>query len=167
MMCWHAVFCKPRQELVARDNLVAQGFKVYLPRIKTRQLRRQKWVNTVEVLFPRYVFIHLDPQRQSTDTIRSTRGALCVVRFGGLPAKVPDAVVYLLRQREDEETGFHPDTRAYFSKGDVVRLIDGPLEGIEGVFSQYDGHQRVVVLMELLGKANKVVVNRDWAAKAA
>jgi transcriptional antiterminator RfaH len=167
MSCWYVVFCKPRQEVVAQANLEAQGFEVYLPRVRTRQFRRQRWVGAVEVLFPRYVFLRLDPQCQSTDAVRSTRGAVGLVRFGGFPATVPERVIATLKQREDEDTGLHPDDRVQFKEGGAVRLIDGPLGGIEGVFSQYDGDERVIVLLELLGKANKVVVNRDWVARAA
>ena len=167
MICWYVVFCKPRQEVVAQANLEAQGFEVYLPRVRTRQFRRQRWVGAVEVLFPRYVFIRLDPRRQSTDSVRSTRGAIGLVRFGGLPTAVPEHIIASLKLREDVETGLHPDDRVQFTEGGAVRLIDGPLGGIEGVFSQYDGDERVIVLLELLGKANKVVVNRDWVARAA
>jgi hypothetical protein len=38
---------------------------------------------------------------------------------------------------------------------------------MESVFTEQDGEKRVVVLLELLGKANKVRVDRDWIAKAA
>ena len=167
MTCWYVVFCKPRQEVVAKANLEAQGFEVYLPRVRTRQFRRQRWVGAVGVLFPRYIFIRLDPQRQSTDAVRSTRGAVGLVRFGAFPATVPESIISTLNLHEDEETGFHADDRVQFSEGSAVRLIDGPLGGIEGVFSQYDGDERVIVLLELLGKANKVVVNCDWVARAA
>jgi len=38
---------------------------------------------------------------------------------------------------------------------------------VEGVFTRQDGEKRVIVLLELLGKANKVTVDRDWIARAA
>ena len=51
--------------------------------------------------------------------------------------------------------------------GETVRLVDGPLAGMEGVFTEQDGDKRVIVLLELLGKANKVTVSRDWIERAA
>ena len=165
--CWYAVCCKPRQEAVAEENLLRQGFRVYLPRIRMRQRRRGQWLDAVEVLFPRYIFIRIDPLRHSTATIRSTRGAVGLVRFGGQPAVVPDTVMHALRQREDAASGLHEDKRPLFSAGEAIKLVDGPLAGMEGVFTQKDGDQRVIVLLELLGKANKVTVSRDWIARAA
>ena len=164
---WYAVCCKPRQEAVAEENLLRQGFKVYLPRIRIRQRRRKQWLDAVEVLFPRYIFIRVDPARRSTATVRSTRGVVGLVRFGGQPAVVPGAVMDALSQREDAVSGLHQDNRPLFCAGEAIRLMDGPLAGMEGVFTQRDGDKRVIVLLELLGKANKVSVSRDWIARAA
>ena len=61
----------------------------------------------------------------------------------------------------------HEDKRPLFSAGETVKLVDGPLAGMEGVFTEQDGDKRVVVLLELLGKANRVTVSRDWIAHAA
>ncbi|HEY5291490.1 MAG TPA: transcription/translation regulatory transformer protein RfaH [Burkholderiales bacterium] len=164
---WYAVCCKPRQEAVAEENLQRQGFRVYLPRIRMRQRRRGQWIDAVEVLFPRYIFIQVDPLRRSTATVRSTRGVVGLVRFGGQPAVVPDAVMEALLQREDAASGLHHDNRPLFAAGEQVKLVDGPLTGMEGVFTQQDGDKRVILLLELLGKANKVSVSRDWVARAA
>jgi transcriptional antiterminator RfaH len=165
--CWYAVRCKPRQETVAEENLQRQDFRVYLPRIRIRQRRRGRWLDTVEVLFPRYIFIRINPLRRSTATVRSTRGVVGLVRFGGQPAVVPDAVMDALLQREDAASGLHLDNRPLFTAGEQVKLVDGPLTGMEAIFTQQDGDKRVIVLLELLGKANKISVSRDWVARAA
>ena len=162
---WYAICCKPRQEAVAEENLLRQGFQVYLPRIRVRQRRHGQWLDAVEVLFPRYIFIRVDPLRRSTATVRSTRGVLGLVRFGGQPAVVPDEVMQALLRRED--AGLHHDERPLFCSGEAVRLVEGPLCGMEAIFTQQDGERRVIVLLELLGKANKVSVSRDWIARAA
>ena len=164
---WYAVCCKPRQEAVAEENLLRQGYRVYLPRIRMRHRRRGQWLDAVEVLFPRYIFIRLDPKRRSTAPVRSTRGVVGLVRFGGQPAVVPDAVMEALREREDAASGLHQDNRPLFNAGEPIKLVDGPLSGMEGIFTQQDGDKRVIVLLELLGKANKVTVSRDWVARAA
>jgi transcriptional antiterminator RfaH len=72
-----------------------------------------------------------------------------------------------LLQRADPSTGLHRDDQAMFRSGDLVKLVDGPLAGLQGVFSQKDGDERVIVLFELLGKANKLRISRDWIARAA
>ena len=167
MDCWLAVCCKPRQELIAQENLLRQGFYVYLPRIQVRKRRRGKWVDVIEVLFPRYLFIRIDTVQHSTAPVRSTRGIVGIVRFGGQPAVIPGEVIDDILQREDSASGLRQDNRTLFCAGDPVKLVEGPLADMEGIFAQEDGEERVVVLLELLGKTNKVKVNRDWVALAA
>ncbi len=90
LVCWYAVCCKPRQEAIAEENLLRQGFHVNLPRIRIRRHRRGQWIDAIEALFPRYLFIRIDPYRCNTAPVRSTRGVVGLVRFGGQPAVVPD-----------------------------------------------------------------------------
>ena len=65
MITWYAVMCKPRQEVLAEANLVNQGYRVYLPRLATQNRRAGKWIDTIEPLFPRYLFISPKDEQQS------------------------------------------------------------------------------------------------------
>lgn len=164
---WFVVSCKPRQELVAQENLLRQGFHVYLPCIKVQKRRQGKWIDVVEVLFPRYIFIRIDPVKNSIAPVRSTRGVVGLVRFGGQPAVLADEVMDALLQREDTDSSLHQESRPLFCAGEAVKLLEGSLAGMEGIFVQEDGEKRVIVLLELLGKANKVRVDRDLVVRAA
>lgn len=167
MKSWFVVCCKPRQELVAQENLLRQGFHVYLPRIQVKKHRRGKWIDVIEALFPRYVFIQADPVKNSIAPVRNTRGVVGLVRFGGQPAVIADEVMDALFQREAASSGLHQDDRPLFCVGEPVKLVEGPLAGMEGIFVQEDGEKRVTVLLELLGKTNHMRVNRDWVVRAA
>lgn len=164
---WFVVCCKPRQELVAQENLLRQGFHVYLPRIKVKKHRHGKWIDVVEVLFPRYIFVQVNPVKNSIAPVRNTRGVVGLVRFGGQPTVIADEVMDALFQREAASSGLHQDDRPMFCVGDPVKLVEGPLAGMEGIFVQEDGEKRVTVLLELLGKTNHMRVNRDWVVQAA
>jgi len=167
MTPWYAVFCKPRQETVAEANLANQGFAVYLPRLTSPRRRAGRWIDTVEPLFPRYLFVAADLETRSLAPIRSTKGVSGLVRFGGEPAVVPDNLIEALRQREDAATGLHVCARPLFAPGDRVKLLQGPLAGLEGAFAAETGDLRVIVLMEMLGRLNRLEVSRDWVAIAA
>jgi transcriptional antiterminator RfaH len=90
-----------------------------------------------------------------------------LVRHCGLPAAVPEQVIEAILRRADADTGLHRDGLPLFCTGDPIRLVQGPLAGMEGVFTEEDGEKRVIVLLELLGKANKTRVNRDWVVPVA
>jgi transcription antitermination factor NusG len=53
--------------------------------------------DTVEPLFPRYLFIHLALFQDSFYSIRSTRGVSKIVQFGNEPVKVPAGLVDKLK----------------------------------------------------------------------
>lgn len=163
---WYAVCCKPRQEGIAEENLLRQGYRTYLPRICHTRRHKGQWVSKAEPLFPRYLFIRIDPTQRSIAPVRSTRGVCSMVRQGGIPAVVPETVIEAVMQRADAGSGLHRDERPLFHAGDPVRLVEGPLAGLEGLFNEADGEQRVIVLLELLGKANRMKVNRDWVVPA-
>jgi transcriptional antiterminator RfaH len=164
---WYVVCCKPRQESIAKEHLQRQGFEVYLPRISARQRQRNRWVDSIQVLFPRYLFIRADRRRQSTASVRSTRGAVGLVRFGVEPAVVPDQVIEAIIAREDAATGLHIKACPEFRVGEKVTMLEGPFAGLDGVFAREDGVERAILLIELLGKASRVRVSRDWIVRAA
>ena len=78
-----------------------------------------------------------------------------------------NAVISNLMKRADAFSGFHQDNRPLFRAGEWVKLVDGPLIGLDAIFEHQDGEKRVVLLLDLLGKTNKVTLNRDWVARAA
>jgi len=164
---WYAVCCKPRQESIAEENLQRQGYCTYLPRICSSRRRRGQWVDVIEPLFPRYLFIRIDPALRSTAPVRSTRGAIGLVRFGGQPAVVPEQMIEAIRQRADANSGLHQSDHPLFCTGDAIRLAEGPLAGMDGVFVEESSEKRVIVLLELLGKSNKIRVNRNWIIPVA
>ena len=166
MSTWYAVMCKPRREELAEANLLNQGYQVFLPRLAIQCRRDGKWVDTVEPLFPRYLFLATANHRQSLAPVRSTLGVSNLVRFGGEPATIPEAVVELLRRRQDPSTGACAQ-RSPFKRGAAVKLQAGPFTGLEGVFDLEAGENRVFVLLDFLGKINKVKVSRDWLVPAA
>jgi transcriptional antiterminator RfaH len=166
MSGWYTVFCKARGEALAEANLANQGYHVYLPRLLSRRRRAGKWVQSIEPLFPRYMFLKLRDAQQSLAPVRSTIGVANLVRFGGQPAVFSDSLMQELREREDPVAGAHAG-RELFKAGEVVKFVEGPFSGLEAVFSKKSGDERVIVLLEILGKTNSLRVDSGWLAPAA
>jgi transcriptional antiterminator RfaH len=161
MKCWYAVQSKPRQEAVAEEHLKRQGFTTYLPRIRLRKHSRGKWVLTQEPLFPRYLFIQCDPSVDNTAPVRSTRGAVGLVRIGSDLRAVPDEVIAFLMQGEDDTEHLRYDDSWPHQPGDWVKVLEGPFAGLEGVYQQPIAESRAILLLELLGRENSVAVDME------
>ena len=147
---WYLVHARPRQEAVAAGHLERQGYGVYLPRLKLPRLRRARWHDLVEPLFPRYLFAGVRPAEQCIHPIRSTRGVAALVRSGDRYVPVPRDLLTSLCDRADED-GFHQLTIEDLAPGDRVRIVAGPFSGLEAVFQSRQGTDRVRVLLELIG----------------
>lgn len=163
MSAWYTVFCKPRGESIAERNLRDQEYEVYLPRLSVRRRNASIWVDRVEPLFPRYLFVQPRDGKQSLAPVRSTPGVSDLVRIGGQPALLPQSTIAQLRAREDFEIGArsgHPQ----FKTGERVKFVDGPLTGLEAIFEMDLGKHRALVLLNILGKSNQLRVERDWIA---
>ena len=148
---WYLVYTKPRQEALAQANLERQDYGVYLPKVRLMCRRRGKQEAVVEPLFPRYLFIHLDTQSDNWGPIRSTFGVASLVRFGSEPAQVSDELVAHLKAQEGQD-GLHEWAEPNLKVGDRVRVAEGPLKGVEGILLARSGQERVMLLLEMLGK---------------
>jgi len=69
---WFVVQTKPRQEKTANLNLIRQGYETYCPDVVVKKRMKDKWVEVVEPLFPRYLFLRSDPTLRDMSPIRST-----------------------------------------------------------------------------------------------
>ncbi len=160
---WYLVHTKPRQEDVALANLQRQGYECYLPQMRIERIRRRKAEVVTEPMFPRYLFIRLDSsgQGKSWSPIRSTLGVSQLVHFGARASKVDDALVELLRQREQAMP-----LDAMFHSGDSVVITDGPFEGIEAIYQTTDAERRAFILLEILSKPVSMQIDTGRLRKA-
>lgn len=164
MHSWYAVFTKPKQERLAAEHLNRQGFEVYLPQLRSGRRRRGAWVTVIDALFPRYLFVSVEVAHQSVAPIRSTLGVADLVRFGQELVAVPSAVIEILKARENQQTGLHELERPLFIEGDRVTVLDGPFAGVDAVFQAERDRDRVLILLSILGAAQRVTIPRNSVA---
>ena len=158
MSKWYLIHSKPRQEARAHEHLQNQDFVVYLPLLKTYQLKKGQQEQVVKPLFPRYLFISLDETTSAWHKIHSTRGVSGLVQFAGLPAAAPEFLVAQLQEQEDPEgvIGNTKDNPDIFKAGELVTIVDGSFKGWEAIVKEQDGDQRVKLLIDMLGKQQTI-----------
>ncbi len=155
---WFAVQTYALKEPVAKINFENQGYKVYLPRIRTirRHARRVEQVN--RAFFPGYLFLHLEKHERQWQTIASTRGVIKPVRFGNYCPPVPDWVVVELRSREDENGFIVPDENEKYQAGDKVKISLPTNIEQTGIFKELKGNERALILLDILQEQAKTIV---------
>lgn len=161
---WYLVHTLPRNEARACIHLEAQGFRTYFPRI-CKTIRHARQLRTVRApLFARYLFIILDVGRDRWLSVQSTPGVSRLFGCEGRPVPVPAGVVESLIAHTDE--GSVP-LYAGLRIGQRVRIMSGPFADFVGTLQQLDEKSRVRVLLDMMGTAVPITLDRSRLLPAA
>ena len=158
MTYWCAVQTHVRYEDKATLHLRRQGYDVFLPKhLKRRKhARRIDWVPAP--MFPRYLFVALDSEGGQWWSIRSTIGVSKTISFDGRPALVPFEIIDEIMARQDEKGLVKTHAGCAFKPGERVKIINGPLNDVEGLFESPTDKERVTILLNLMGREVRVRV---------
>ena len=152
MRNWYLIKTKPRQENVAIKNLENQKYSTYCATVTIK--------NKHIVLFPGYIFIHLDKKQENWSPIRSTKGVVNFVRFGLNFAQVPDTVIKFLKANElINKEKFNNLNR--FKSGDKIQITDGVFKNCVAIFKSSKSEERVLLLLNLLGQQQAINIKQE------
>jgi transcriptional antiterminator RfaH len=163
---WFVAHTHPHAEGKATAHLNRQGFQIYFPRYRKRRRHARRIETVIAPLFPRYLFVAIDLGAQRWRSIYSTVGVSRLVCNGDDPTPVPEGVVEALRQREDANGFITLDLRPPFRVGDKVRVLDGAFTSCLGLFEAMAERERIAILLDLLGRKVRVVLDADLVAAA-
>lgn len=141
---WYLVQCKANQDARAENNLIDQGYTCFRPTYRRERILKGQRRLVCESLFPSYLFIQVGSS-ENWGPLRSTRGVLRVVAFGGKPLPVRDALIAQLYERDSDAP-----LSACLTPGEAVRINEGHFAGLKAIFLAMEGSERVVLLMNFL-----------------
>ncbi len=142
---WYALYTKPRWEKKVVQLLDEKRIENYLPlqKILKQWSDRRKWVR--EPLFRSYVFVFIN-QEEYLSTLQ-TSGVVKFVTFEGKAVSIPPIQIEAIKTFV--ETGEDLLTESVEMKvGDKVKVIRGPLKGLEGKLVRISEKKRVRVMIE-------------------
>lgn len=151
MLAWYCANTRPQQEHRALIELTKQGFHAYTPIFSPGK-----------VLFPRYIFLEFDKDKDNWGLIRSTRGCVDVLKNGFNPIPIRQSIMETIMAYEPSPEPTQTDPT--YSKDQKVRITTGILAGYEGLFQGTD-KQRVQAFLDILGKRVSVPL-RDISTAA-
>ena len=155
---WIAVRSKPRAEKVALKQLEKKGMQAYLPlvRQKRKWSDRMKWVELP--LLPGYLFAKVELKKSLF--VLQTHGVSTVVKFGDEVAVVQESVVTSIRLAL--EGGYELEPTEYFTNGDEVEVIEGPMKGMKGIVSAIKGEEKLIIKIDALQQAIAVHIETKF-----
>lgn len=149
---WLAVNTQPHREALAIENLKRQEFLSYCPMIRMHTVRHE----VLRPMFSGYIFVMIKPS-QRWHPVHSTLGVRRILSFGGKPSLVADEFIQALRAREIDGAVVRPAEP--YEIGQKVRVTAGPFDGIIASIVDMKEADRIVVLIELLGRNAKASID--------
>jgi transcription antitermination factor NusG len=154
-MNWMVLHVKPRREKKMGEYCAWLGLEYYLPMRHMPRVYQRRKIDVEKPLFPGYVFVDCpEPQRNE-------------VLMSNFVANVLDVVDQrkLLHELDQIRKALAVDpalgaTNA-FTRGKLVRVTRGPFQGLEGIIQVVKAGARVVLNVELIGRAVALEVDLD------
>ena len=155
---WIAIRSKPRAEKVAFEQLVKKSIEAYLPLVKERRKwsDRKKWVELP--LFSSYLFAKIE--LKESIFVLQTHGVSSIVRFNGNIAVIKNGVVDTIRLAL--EGGYKLEPTEYFTVGDDVEVIEGPMKGAQGIVFRLKGEDRLIIKIDALQQAIAIHIDTKF-----
>ena len=155
---WYAIWTRSNCERLVAQQLAAKGFPAFLPEMSTRTRRAGK-SHVVQVpMFPGYLFVQHAMEKASYVEILKARGIVRILE-GGWNRLTPVAEEEVGAIQRLITAGVPVFPHAYFREGDRVKVVEGPLAGVEGVFLRDKQRGRLVVSVNLLRTSVAVEVD--------
>src|SRR6516164_3214575 len=123
---WFVARVLPHQENRAQFNLNRLGFRSFLPRLRRTVRHARRLRDTLQPLFPGYIFIVIDLSKQRWRSIHGTFGVASLIMGAEQPVPVPPGVVEGLVASVKSRGVVH--IKAGLEMGQKVRVLWAPFE---------------------------------------
>jgi transcription antitermination factor NusG len=143
---WACALTELNRERVALRFLAMAGYETYCPWLVSKR--------SIVPLFPGYCFVLIADRGWWT-----ARWSIAVRNIVGThigePARVPNSVISSLRAREKNGLIQLPQ-KPGMRRGDQVQILRGPFTGSLAIYDGMRPHQRVAILLMMLGGVQRV-----------
>jgi transcription antitermination factor NusG len=152
---WYAAYTCANHEKRVAEQLVNRGIESFLPLYEAVRRWSDRRVKLQVPLFPGYVFVRM-PLCERLRVLQ-LNGVARLVGFGEKPVPLPEDEIEGLRRgwRCDVKMEPHP----YLNEGHRVRIMRGPLAGMEGVLLRKKPSFRLVLSIDLIMRSVAVEVD--------
>lgn len=154
---WYALYLRSRFEKKVFKDLQEKNIESFLPLIEEIHVWSDRKRKVQEPLFRGYVFVKTG--LLDRHTILETNGVIRFVGIRGKPSVISDKEIDWLRRIIQKPE--HVQRERYLDVGETVRVVAGPLMGVEGIVRQLNGRTRVVISLASIVQSVSVQVDEE------
>lgn len=154
---WFALYTCANQERRVAAQLEARGVEHFLPLYRSRRQWKDRRVFLDLPLFPGYLFgrFALAARARALEA----RGVVRLVGTNGQPCPLPAREIEALRAGLGGAVRLEP--HPYLTAGARVRILHGPLAGMDGIFLRRKSGGRVVLSFDAIERSVAVEVDES------
>ena len=162
---WFVARVLAHQENRAQFNLDRLGFRSFLPRMRGTVRHARRVRDTLNPLFPGYIFVIIDLSKHRWRSINGTFGVASLIMGAEQPMPVPPHVIEALVASCESRGVVRFDDSLEI--GQKVRILSGPFAETLCSLAHLNDRGRVRVLLEIMGMEVAAHLDRSAIASAA
>ena len=160
---WYALVTRSKAGKKVYARLLGEGYHVYLPLIiSVKQWSDRK--KKVEVpMIPSYVFIKI--QEKCLNNLLNDIGVVRIFKYLKTPAVIQDSEIEILKTLTNDAENISLFACKDVCKGEQVKIVKGPFEGLEAECIQFQGKHRIIIKTVALGVVIEVNISMSFVEK--
>jgi transcription antitermination factor NusG len=152
---WFALQIRSKHEKLVATHLSGRDFEWFLPLYKRRKLWSDRIKEVEAPLFPGYIFCRFNPENRLP--ILTIPGVIQIVGYNRLPVPIEETEIGAIQALV--ASGVPNQPWPFMAAGDNVRIVRGPLTGMEGILIAFKGSHRLILSVTLLQRSVAVEVD--------
>ncbi len=166
---WYAIHTYSGYENKVKSHLEARIasmdmrnkiFRVIVPMEEEVEIKQGQRRTVQRKVFPGYVLVEMIMSDEAWYVVRNTPGVTSFVGSGTRPIPLQEHEIKTILKQITKETTDKPKAKISFSKGQSVRVIDGPFTEFIGTVSDINmDRNKVTVLVSFFGRETPVILD--------
>ncbi len=135
------------------EELISQ---IIIPTGNVVEFKKGKRVVSSKKTFPGYLLVEMELTDESWHVVRSTPKVTGFIGTGNIPSPLsPHEVAAIIDQIKEQKT--KPKPKVLFESGEMVKIVDGPFSGFQGVVEEVNTERgKLKVLVSIFGRSTPV-----------
>lgn len=150
---WYVAYVRLFHERKTAEKLAAMGIESFVPVREEIHQWSQRKKKVMRVLIPQMIFIHATPKERLEALTLASISHYMVLRGEHTPAVIPDRQMQQFMFMVDYSEETIEMYNSPLQPGQSIKVIKGPLAGMEGELIEIEGKSKVIVRLDLLGCA--------------
>lgn len=151
---WLVAQVRIYHEKKTSERLTKMGIENYVPVQKKTHLWSDRRKQIDHIVIPMKIFVRVDAQEQKDVLMLSAVSRYMVLHGESAPAVIPDTQMEKFKFMLDYSEEAVNMSNTPLSPGEKVRVIKGPLRGLEGELVTLNGKTKIAVRLDMLGCAS-------------